>query len=329
MFAWLGRHKPPPPSTIYDPRATSDDVSACFRLLLGRAPNKEEWRGHAMQAGQDLAVVVAGYLNSLEFANRGLLRQKPSDDVLLAELPEFVIYTDVDDAAVGRFVRDNNYELEVTAVFRRFVRRGMGVLDLGANIGYFTLLSAVLVGSSGHVLAIEPNQRNVRLLEASRLANRFEHVQIVQVAAGEETGLLALHTSHSNGTTSTLPSDLDALLSARIVARVPADALVKPEQQVDFIKVDVEGAEYRALLGCQKTIARCRPMIVSEFSPDLMPGVSGIEGIKYLEWLLGQRYSISIIEADGSTTATAQPAEVMAAYAHRGTDHIDILAVPL
>ncbi len=307
--------------------ASTEDIRACFRLLLGRDPNPEEWRGHASRAGETLHSVVASYVGSLEFSRRGLLREDESARPTLTELREFRIYSAPDDAAVGRYVQADAYEPEVSANFRRILRPGMGVLDIGANIGYFTMLGAALVGPSGHVLAIEPNGRNVRLLEASRRANGFAHVTVAQLAAGAETGVLVLHRSHSNGTTSPPGAELAALLGAETVGCVRPDALVPAARRIDLIKVDVEGAEYLALSGCAEIIRRDRPVIISEFSPNLMPGISGVSGPDFLAWLTGRGYALSVITPRGG----AEPAgidRVMAIQAERGIDHVDILAEP-
>ena len=205
----------------------------------------------------------------------------------------------------------------------------MNVVDIGANIGYFTMLAASLVGPRGHVLAVEPNPRNMRLLEASRRANRYDHVTLAQAAAGRETGILILNTSYSNGTTSAPPDDLAQLLSAESVPCLRLDSLVDVNTTVDFIKVDVEGAEYNALLGAEGTIRRCRPFIVSEFSPAMMPGISHVSGEDYLNWLISLGYDLSVVEPDGDLTETGtDTGAVMRIYASRMTDHIDILAQP-
>ena len=329
MGTWLGRRRKTVWDLPYEPAATADDVFHCFRLLLGRHPHREEWSGHSAHVGQPLPGVVASYLNSLECVRRGLLAPTERPALTVAELDAFRIWVGTDDAAVGRHVLADNYERDVTAVFRRVLRPGMGVVDLGANIGYFSLLSAALVGPSGSVLAVEPNPANARMLEASRALNGFGHVTVAQVAAGRDTGLLVLNASHSNGTTAPAPDDIDRLLAAVTVPAVRLDALVPADRRIDLIKVDVEGAEYNALLGGRETIARCRPAIISEFSPDLMPGISGINGEGYLGWLVGQGYGLSVIQPDGSLlTCGADRGAVMREYAGRGTDHIDLLALP-
>ena len=312
---------------VFSEAASLDDIRACFRLLLGRHPNPEEWRGHASREGEKLHSVVASYVGSLEFSRRGLLCDDGQDRPVLTDLPEFRIYSAPDDAAVGRYVRAGDYEREVAASFRRILRPRMGVLDLGANIGYFTMLAAALVGPEGYVLAIEPNGRNVRLLEASRRANGFAQVSVVQVAAGPRPGVLALHRSHSNGTTSEPGAGIAALLDAETVGCVRPDSLVPSSRRIDLIKADVEGAEYLALSGCTAILARDRPAIISEFSPDLMPGISGISGPDYLAWITARGYTLSVIAPDGGLQPESADG-VMATYARRGTDHIDLLAEP-
>ena len=317
----------PDQGPAFSETASLEDIRACFRLLLGRNPNPEEWRGHALREGEALRSVVASYVGSLEFSRRGLLREDASLLPVLTELEAFRIYSAADDVAVGRYVREDNYEREVAANFRRILRPGMAVLDIGANIGYFTMLAASLVGASGHVLAVEPNGRNVRLLEASRRANGFSQVTVVQVAAGADAGVLALHRSHSNGTTSAPADDIGSLLETETVGCVRCDSLVSPSRRIDLIKVDVEGAEFLALSGCASMLARDQPIVISEFSPGLMPGISGVSGPDYLKWLMDRGYAISVITPEGGVQPAGIEA-VMAVHAQRGTDHVDIVAEP-
>ena len=336
MLDWLRKRRPPASSSPaqpwalpYDPAASEADILSCFRLLLGRNPNPEEWPGHSGKAGEPLPGVVASYLNSLEFSRRGLLAQDHLGGMELTQLDGFRLYVAPGDAAVGRgLLHGNAYEPDVTAVFRRLLRPGMGVLDLGANIGFFTMLSASAVGSEGWVVAVEPNPANAKLLEASRRLNGFAQVTVCQVAAGREPGLLVLNASHSNGTTSGLPDDVNALLGAEIVPCVRADSLVPPGRRVDLVKADVEGAEYLALLGCSELIARWRPTLITEFSPNLMPGISGISGPDYVRWLIGMGYEIGVVQTDGSVRPAPGAGAVMAAFAAKGIDHVDLVATP-
>lgn len=321
---------PPEPGAVpHDGRATADDIRACFRLLLGRAPNPEEWRGHSSRVGEPLDAVVGSYLNSLEFARRRLTRADAGEDLAVAEGDGFRMFASPSDVAVGRHVLHGIYEPEVAAVFRSVLRPGMGVVDIGANIGYFTMLSAALVGPTGRVFAVEPNPANARMIEASRVLNGFGHVTVLQAAAGRDTGLLALNTSHSNGTTSALNPASAAIFAARTVPCLALDRVFGTDVAIGLIKVDVEGAEYSALQGCRDIIRQHRPCIVSEFSPGMLEGISGISGEAYLRWLLDFGYDLFAVEGDGVLIpAEGDPEVVMGVYRGRLTDHIDLLARP-
>ena len=312
--------------TPYEPAADPDDILACFRLILGRNPNPEEWTGHLGAVGQPLAAVVANFLGSMEFERRGLSNRKPDGAIRRVRLDGYDIFASETDQAVGRHVVHGTYEPHVAAALPQRLRPRMGMLDLGANIGVFALLAASMVGRDGYVLAMEPNPDNARLLEASRRANGYSHLTVCQAAAASSAGVLVLHSFDSNGTV-TQAAD-DALLTARTVAALTVDSLVPAGQTVDLIKIDVEGAEHTALLGAAATLRRCRPVIISEYSPGLLQGVSGIDGIGYLSFLASMSYRLGVIAPDGRCSAGQTVAQVHAAYEAAGVDHIDIIALP-
>jgi FkbM family methyltransferase len=314
----------------YIETATHDDIFYCFRLLLGRNPNPEEWPGHSSRAGEDLENVVSSYVTSREFAARGLLTKTYRDQVELVQFPRFSVFASNEDLAVGHHVIGGRpYDQGITAIFERYVKPGMVVLDVGANIGCLTMLLASLVEPSGLVVAVEPNPENVKLLEANRRVNGFDQVLVIQAAAGRQTGLLALNVSYSNGMTGELPDDVGAILASRPVPCFALDAVLPPDRRFDLLKIDTEGAELNALIGLSKTIDRDRPMIVSEFSPGTLPGISHCSGPEYLGFLIARGYQIAVIEKDGFETNFGHDVSgVMGAYSRSGIDHIDIIATP-
>lgn len=307
--------------------ATGEDIFFCFRLLLGRPPNHEEWGGHFAQVGGDLDAVVRSYTTSFEFSRRAdtVLGHRNDGRVSLAKLKGFSIYVQEADAAVSEHVKRDAYEPNVTAVFLDRLRPGMHVLDIGANVGWYTMLAASLVGSSGSVTAIEPNPDSAKLLEASRRANSFDNVTVIQVAAGREQELLVLHGAYSDAMTSAA-GDAAVLTGSTTVPSFKVDDLIPRGRTIDLVKIDVQGAEYSALLGASELIRRCHPTIVSEFSPTMMPGMSGVDGRQYLRFLLDFGYKVSIIEGGGALRECGtDPERVMDAYAASGVDHIDIV----
>jgi len=309
--------------------ATHEDIFYCFRLLLGRSPNPEEWPGHSSRVGEDLENVVSSYVTCREFVERGLLNKTYRDKVELVRLPRFSIFASDDDLAVGRHVCGGTYEPGVTEISNRYVKPDMSVVDIGANIGYFTMLMASLVDQSGLVVAVEPNPENIKLLEASRRVNGFGQVLVIQAAAGRHTGLLALNVSHSNGMTGDLPGNVDAIFAARPVPCFALDTILPKDRQIDLVKIDVEGAELNALIGLSETIHRDHPVIISEFSPGALLCISHCSGPEYLRFLIAKGYRIAVIEHDGSETGFGDDIDgVMGVYSRSGVDHIDIVATP-
>jgi len=270
--------------------------------------------------GRELSEVVSQYMNSTEFANRKLLTRGDTQAKLF-ELQGFKLYADRADAAVGCYVPTGNYEPHVTALFRREISLGQTVIDVGANIGYFSMLASSLVGSFGKVVAIEPSPSNCRLIEASRQANGFNQLSVHPVAAAPKSGLLALHSVYSNGAVSGVSDDFATLLRSQVVEGARLDDLLILDA-LDFIKIDVEGFEHDALAGFQDHIAKFRPKIVSEFTPSAMADPEA-----YLQFFFGQGYEVGVIVADGGVEyPEQQPHSIIEKQKSSGFPHIDIFA---
>jgi FkbM family methyltransferase len=310
---------------------TEDDLYHCFRLLLGRPPSAAEWAGHRVFVGCEIGRVVSDYLSSREFKNRGLLAP-PTDEYSAVDLSDFQLYVPINDATVGQHIfQSKTYEPHVTAAIRRALGPGMIFVDIGANIGFFTILGAHLVGANGRVYAFEPYQLNVKLLYASAKLNGFEHIAVFPFAASDGEGLLAFDNVGSNGQVTTPHADLPSVLDTTLVYGARLDTVLRDVARVDVIKVDVEGAEYRALHGGRELLARSRPTIFSEFSPPAITALSNVDAQTYLGLLLiDEHYVIDALNVDGSVTECGRDvARVVRSFEQSGVDHIDILARPI
>jgi FkbM family methyltransferase len=305
--------------------ATQDDIFNCFRLLLGRLPSRDEWVGHSGRTGERLEDVVATYINSLEFFNRGLMRPvgKP---VSLVSLDGFVLYASPEDLAVGKHIIDNgSYEPNVSELFRQTVTKGMQVLDVGANIGFYTMLAASLVGPTGKVWSVEPNPENVRMILASRAQNGFNHAAVFQAAAGDHWETMCIFSDASNATVAPVSATEPSQYPPTVLS-LPLDAVLA-DSRVDVMKIDVEGAEGSALRGMLRILRRDRPMIFCEFTPGALPGMSGMSGKQYLQFLLDLGYELAVL-LDRPVECGQDIDRIMTCFEKSGLAHIDLLARP-
>jgi FkbM family methyltransferase len=153
-------------------------------------------------------------------------------------------------------------------------REGGIAYDVGAHVGFFSLLMSRLVGRTGQVLAFEPHTGNVERLRANVFANGARNVDVRAVALGDAVGeeRFSAHASSLEGSldggesvAGGLPDDGAPALGCMRVATTTIDALVHDGAAVPHVmKIDVEGAEGRVIRGGRETIAACRPVMVIE-----------------------------------------------------------------
>ena len=182
------------------------------------------------------------------------------------------VYT---DDALGRVLAISGvWEPNVTAAFRRLLGPGDVCLDVGAHIGYFTLLASRLVGPDGHVYAFEPSPRNYRALCANLARNGVENVTALQLAAGSSGGTAVLHegpgTNTGRATLNPITAELGRQRDQVVVEVTPVLARVATDElaRVRVVKIDVEGSEIDVLRSLAALLELGRTLAVFfEFTP--------------------------------------------------------------
>lgn len=310
--------------------ATIDDVVYCYRLLLNREPDDmgmAYWSNLVQQHRISLATLCDGFLNSYEFKNLVEERNKPH----LIELSDFKIYVRLNDHFVGGTIANaKDYEPHVTQELRQLLKPGMTFLDIGANIGYFTLLGATLVGKTGKVVAFEPQQSNCQLLEKSIAANELQNVTLYPYAAAEKAQTLTFTGggADSNGRIINPSETLAQAYQLPTIEAVVLDEHLANIESLDVVKMDIEGAEPRAWQGMQQLITKFRPVVLMEFAPDLIRVTSGTEPAALLD-SLQEQYEIYILHRSGVKSAAPQStASLLQAQANSDGIHLDIAAYP-
>jgi FkbM family methyltransferase len=144
----------------------------------------------------------------------------------------------------------------VQQVLTRHLRPGSVFYDIGANVGFFTLVGARLVGPRGAVWAFEPNPETIPVLRRNIALNGFRHVTVIESALGARVGRATLVsddplTAHLGATG--VPVDVTTL-----------DAMLEQLRPPDLVKIDVEGAEAEVLAGMRKTLDEFAPVVICE-----------------------------------------------------------------
>lgn len=159
------------------------------------------------------------------------------------------------------------YEPNIQQVFVDHIRPGMAVLDIGANVGFFTVLSARLTGPGGYVAAFEPDPVNAAFVRDNAARNDFAHVDIftaaVSATPGREAFWLADYAGGHALASAGRPPDARERIEVEVLSidvlrhqgRLPA---------VGFVKIDVEGAEVDVLRGMEATLHSDRPTLLVE-----------------------------------------------------------------
>ncbi len=310
--------------------ADNSDIYYSYRLLLERTPDQPGWNGWADRANRGLRrhELVMEFLRSQEFIQKHRL-----SSLKVIEIKGLEMYVDAEDSCVGKPISQHlPYEPHVTAVLNKEFKNDSVFLDIGANMGWFTMQAAVKI-KKGKIIAVEPNPNNLQLLYRSVIANQLNNIQVYPYAATEENGWLQLSFVQSNGFVE-LPTTINA--TTHYVQGVNLDELLQNEPRIDIVKIDVEGHELLALKGLQKTLARCRPLLVTEFHPAMLKAHGGLEPIDYLNWIAGAGYQLAVIQEDGEISAPLTPAQIMENWekanreAHmEGNLHLDLIARPL
>lgn len=146
------------------------------------------------------------------------------------------------------------YEKLETKLFEQYVAKDMIVVDIGANVGYYTLLAAKLVGDKGKVFAFEPEPDNYALLVRNVELNGYGNVITVRKAVSSKMGRAKLFLNKQTGAHGFLP-DREDVIGVMTVETVSLDEYFGGKEcPVDIIKLDVEGSEISVLLGMQNVV---------------------------------------------------------------------------
>jgi len=159
------------------------------------------------------------------------------------------------------------WEPLITGVFQKIVKKGGIVIDVGASIGWYTLLSWQLVGPTGRVVTFEPEPLNFSLLTKSLAQNKLPNTDAFQCAVSDRDGMVSLYLSQEPGLHSI---KWDSGNLAIDVKSVRLDTVIEnlAISRINLVKIDVEGAEPEVIKGAERSISLGRiDSMIMEWNP--------------------------------------------------------------
>lgn len=204
-----------------------------------------------------------------------------------------------------------SHETDVQSILATILKPGMVYFDVGANVGFFAVIAARLVGEKGSVVCFEPLPANVRQIEYNAGLNAFSNMTTRPEAAGgtNRTETFCTSLEPTWGKLATVGKTPDKPLGEITVQVRRLDDLCGSGEirYPDLMKIDVEGAETEVLAGAFETISKSRPLIVMELHGTNDPVMDTLDKLGYEGGVLGN--PIPIREANWEAYIVAAPRE--------------------
>lgn len=230
-------------------------MGSLIHEVMGRLPTSLVKRISALQFSSPAVRRL------LELGSRGL-RHK---DLTIRQGVGAGLRFNTGDSNVGYVL--GTTEVDFQQLLASLLQPGQTFYDVGAHVGFFTVLGGRLVGAGGRVVAFEPLPANVQALRHNVELNDFAHVRVVDAAVANTMGTLELQlVGNSTGPKLALAGRDAGSKGSVQVATVALDAWLREtgERPPDLLKIDVEGAEIEVIQGMRETIERTRPRILCE-----------------------------------------------------------------
>jgi FkbM family methyltransferase len=191
---------------------------------------------------------------------------------LCRALGRYKMFVDTGDVGFGaHMLLDGFWESWLTVFMARRLAPGMAVADVGANHGYCSVLMADAVGPEGRVAVVEPNPRITPLLRRNLDINGFaERASLFEMAVGDADGASVWMRvpAHESKNAHIVPTPTGAAADDQLIQAPAArlETLLRDWSRLDFVKIDVEGAEEAVVAGLWPILERDRPQMVLEFN---------------------------------------------------------------
>ncbi len=203
-----------------------------------------------------------------------------------------ILQVDKKDRVISQeLIQTGKWEDFETKIFKNNINTGDVVLDIGAHIGYYTVIAAKIVGKEGRVYAFEPDPKNFSILQNNIALNGYKNVTLINKAVSDTEGLSNLFLNTKNTGDHRIYKSEKYNKGVKIET-ITLDNFFKSNTHIDLIKIDIQGAEVRALKGGQKIIKENENLkIITEFWPKGLK-LCGNSAEEYTRFILKNNFKI-------------------------------------
>lgn len=231
----------------------------------------------------------------------------PVSKWVCTELKGLLIWIDLNDDFIGRTILHDVYEDELVGIVLSHMRPGSTFVDVGTNVGAYSLQMARAVGPTGKVFSFEPRSDTFAMLQRSVRANGFDdRCRLYNKGLGDAAGAGWLH--HWTGNQGASFVSEEGQPGGDPIEITTLDDIDFGER-VDFFKIDVEGFETKVLKGGRRFFKRYRPPATSEVFPRVLRAVGGSSAEEYLSLWEEYGYEVRLYE-DGKAGRVLAPSDL-------------------
>jgi FkbM family methyltransferase len=224
-------------------------------------------------------------------------------------------------------LRRGTWEPGETAAFIAMLKPGACVIDAGANFGHYALVAAKFVGARGSVIAFEPDPFTFGLLQKNISLNGMTNIEAVMAGLSDETTRLGLTLDEANPGGHSFVGESVWKAGATVEAQVyRLDDYVAQHDipRVDVLKADVQGFEWRLLAGARATIARDRPIVFCEVTPEALRQ-HGDDHEVLLRFFEASGYSVGMVNRKERRSYDIDYATARALLGRENAGHADLI----
>jgi FkbM family methyltransferase len=305
-------------------KATVSDIEYCYRLFLGRQSDPAGFRvfENLVEAGLSPLDLAHYFIASAEGQRIVASRESGQSSYTVKQLLHGVMAIVPGWNSINAEISETGeYERNVAEVLGGCIRQGMTFVDLGANVGYFSVFAAA---RGARVIAVEPHPRNVFLLAKSNALNGFD-IEIFPGIVAATSAFYLYNFLDGNGEIEEIG---DALPTAgQSICRATTLDTLMNGRRADVIKMDVQGAEGLVLAAADSTFS-AKPVLVCEFAPHAIRAVSRIDPADFIRKIQSFGYKFELIDREGVAPVALSAEALLAAGEASAKGFVDFIARP-